>query len=176
MKGGDEAAEGKTVPRAFCQVFQPFSPSEPRGGRWTTRGGLRGPIRQMAGEEQEVEEDGAGGCFYVARTGSQAAADVGKLAKMNRRAVWCHRAKALACIRASRMQVRYKCMRRVRITQELTYVRVARPVSPKARTPMLRRAQQRVACRGDTEALRRNERPTRPRLIPLTSSHTHPPR
>lgn len=38
------------------------------------------------------------------------------------------------------------------------HVRVARTVSPKAHTAMLRRARQRAACPGDTEALRRNEK------------------
>lgn len=53
-KGGDEAAEGKTVPQAISQLSHHSLPSRLKGRRRNHTRGLRGRIRQMAGEEEEV--------------------------------------------------------------------------------------------------------------------------
>lgn len=118
-KGGDEAAEGKTVPRAISHLSHRPPPraegkaAEPRAGvtwsyqadGWRGGGGWRRTGRE--------------GVFVLLAEGAPAAAGVsGKISKNEQTSCWVSRAPA--CSGASRMQACYKCTRRVRITQEPT--------------------------------------------------------
>lgn len=118
-KGGDEAAEGKTVPQAISQLSHHSLPPGRREGGGTTRGGYVVVSGRWLARRRRLAEDGAGGCFRVAGRGAPAAAGMsGKISKNERASCWVSRAPA--CSGASRMQACYKCTRRVRITQEPT--------------------------------------------------------
>lgn len=123
-KGGDEAAGGKTVPQAISQLSHHSLPPGRREGGGTTRGGYVVVSGRWLARRRRLAEDGAGGCFRVARRGAPAAAGMsGKISKNEQTSCWVSRAPA--CSGASRMQA---CQNYAR-----AHVRVARAcVPPKA--------------------------------------------